>query len=486
MDLEIRNGLAYLSAFTYSSSARNLNLTRLVVRNMRSTNSMAGAIFLSRGYGTISETTFINCTSYLGTASAVYLVDPDGWKLSNLSFIDCSYSEGIPATNLFIVSNSNSSIVTFGGQMLFKDVAEASPSYPSVFLKTQGPGNLSVLSDPSNPSVWKFECAHQNLVHLGSSAGPIEFNLGSITNFGRLPSLPSFMFSTSNYDQVVPITININGSVRAFGHGILLVGAPLTTLRARDDIVSTYATPGAALQLEYNATIISRNVYISDFASTGIQTSGVTARLRMFVENDLNFFRSSTGTSSLSAIWIHSGQHTIDVGNVFNITGLRSDANGGAILLETSGLLISSKNILFDSNKASSGGAVMIQSDGSLSMNATQEIIFRNNYATLYGGALVVSDTNSTISFPGTASILFENNTAEDKGGAAYFSPRHLMPSTTRPTGQIRPMKAVQFSFRIGANHSTLLAHLETTYNLQILMNWNVSTTIDCASQERQ
>ncbi|KAG0623808.1 hypothetical protein M758_3G204000 [Ceratodon purpureus] len=111
-----------------------------------------------------------------------------------------------------------------------------------------------------------------------------------------------------------------------------------------------------------------------------------------------------------------------------------ASGNGGAVLVKKGGAL-HVQNSVFDSNEASMGGAVYVQSsddmnaDCSLSSSCANFIgtAFMGNWADL-GGAIYVNNAANSCIQPGKfecTTCSFNNNLALDDGGAIYMAGKH-------------------------------------------------------------
>lgn len=101
-----------------------------------------------------------------------------------------------------------------------------------------------------------------------------------------------------------------------------------------------------------------------------------------------------------------------------NIT-LEGNGNvgGDAGLVEVSGGLQANTGTRFENGRAASGGALYINGNG---LVALTDVVFRDNQATINGGAIA-----SDAAFSGAVSItraLYRDNTATGDGGAVYFA----------------------------------------------------------------
>ena len=121
--------------------------------------------------------------------------------------------------------------------------------------------------------------------------------------------------------------------------------------------------------------------------------------------SDSTFIGNSAGTEG-GAVWTQS-----DVNNC-TFKNNNAGGEGGAVYVQPRMVTIS--NCTFETNRASKGGALTFELDGSKAVNCT----FKNNNADCDGGALFIKENqNGTVS-----GCLFDGNTAGTDGGAICAS----------------------------------------------------------------
>ena len=172
------------------------------------------------------------------------------------------------------------------------------------------------------------------------------------------------------------------------------------------------------LGLEVVGTTFTGNQAINSSSSGAVRIYGVPTSFK-----DCEFINNTTEQSHGGAIWVNR-TNRFDMDNVTftgNTAGaVRNDGWGGAIFINeipsSFGAVFTWNNIKFEGNTSRShGGAVGINTNVYLTLNATNITASNNKSISQNGGAFYLSQGRYTLK-----DAVFENNTAGSSGGAIY------------------------------------------------------------------
>ena len=172
------------------------------------------------------------------------------------------------------------------------------------------------------------------------------------------------------------------------------------------------------LGLEVVGTTFTGNKAINSSSSGAVRIYGVPTSFK-----DCEFINNTTEQSHGGAIWVNRTKQ-FDMDNVTftgNTAGtVRNDGWGGAIFINeipsSFGATFTWNDVTFEGNTSRShGGAVGINTNVYLTLNATNITASNNKSISQNGGAFYLSQGRYTLK-----DAVFENNTAGSSGGAIY------------------------------------------------------------------
>ena len=172
------------------------------------------------------------------------------------------------------------------------------------------------------------------------------------------------------------------------------------------------------LGLEVVGATFTGNQAINSSSSGAVRIYGVPTSFK-----DCEFANNTTEQSHGGAVWVNRTKR-FDMDNVTftgNTAGaVRNDGWGGAIFINeipsSLGATFTWNGVTFEGNTSHShGGAVGINTNVYLTLNATNITASNNKSISLNGGAFYLSQGRYTLT-----NAVFENNTAGNNGGAIY------------------------------------------------------------------
>jgi predicted outer membrane repeat protein len=421
VDIEFVNGFG-AGSFLRTSYASIFSMQNVVIRDMVATSSGGAIHGLSSGQATMRNVTFIDCVSSSTDASAINAIDPVDWILEDLTFIDCTASSTTVGRAVVIRSSHNHTKVTFGGDIVFLQTANFQTNLnPAVAFFAQATRNLTIASNPINPSKWKLDLYRGPSVSIDSSAGHTSFETSSFeaTDISPDDATPGYPAIRTNSLGSYVSTVFIGGSMHVANLAALDNVSGKTKMSVLQTLNSTgcratYAISAGTLELS------AKDISISDPWKIGI----VASSNMQIVADNLQIFRTAYSSTGQNGLFIpDNAQATITVGNTFSVSHLQLSTTVGAAIYCAVGasLTVSAREIIFDRNQAqSNGGALAIT--GTVSLTASDRIVFSNNKAGQLGGAIWTYDASSSVIL-NAPEVTFDSNSAGVGGSAIYTQP---------------------------------------------------------------
>ena len=305
-----------------------------------------------------------------------------------VKFIACTFINNIATALVDLqtnITNSDTASIGFYGVQFLSNIGG-----PSLLLAKHDTGNISVHS-------LQFV---NNTVLFGDGLVVVSVGEGSVITFKAL----QVNCNTIRKGSIFHFTIKKNSAI------------PLAPLIGKIDI--------ANITVNSNSGSLYGSVIFISIPDPGLQQHCI--RRHYTIESST--FSSLTNISSVICVVGLSYTH-----DALLIKGCVFLNNDGAALKIASSSLILEEKVVFDNNFAEYGGAVILHSNSTLTIKTNSEVIFSNNKALRYGGAiycnvslenacfknindvlLVVNDSNTVIKF--------NKNTAGLGGDSVYLS----------------------------------------------------------------
>ena len=409
--------------------------TNITINNCFFQYSKGQAVLLSAVSGNvnISHCSFVHNSQYRGHGAAIHYSSSNLTNCHQVSFAisDCNFMHNKHAESLVYIENRiphcNNYIILYSSKFCHNQGSSVYAINQTIYLSDNnlfhnitgknGTGiyirDYSTIKFSENSEMTFFQnfANHNGILYLSNHSNVI-FDQNSVATFNSNQATNGIVYSEINSNIIFQANCKVtfhNNTARCYGAAVYSSDNSHIVFTGNSTVT-------------FNSNVVSTN-YISVYEDCGGTIYSTGKSYISFKGNSTTLFTSNRADYG-GAIFTEGNCYILFEGNSTTLFTSNTGDHGGAIYSKNSIRFKENSSVLFDNNTAGSyGGAICSDSYafGYLIFAGTSAVVFSNNYAGSHGGAVYTDLRIGYLSFEEKSTTAFSNNSAY-RGGAIYAS----------------------------------------------------------------